>query len=321
MIVAIHSSLYPTILYPWLRLAVPLFFMISSYLFFVKVKDLPRTQADERLKKYVRRNLSYYLFWFIVLLPLTAIARYIQWYNGDLLSFIWQILTGALFSSTFIASWFITACVTSVCILYAIPKKHKKAVGIVVFLIYLLCCIRSSYFYTVSGIPGIRTFIHYYEWIFTSPVNSFPAALLWVYTGKCIAEGPEKRIRPLLPAAACILCAILLRSEWAYVYRITGACDNDCYFSLIPAALILFLLIRNCNITLKNAGLLRTISSVTYPLHGSLAYGMSYVFKTFFHYENPLLIFIVCIVTCHIVTFLILKLEKHEKLAFLRFSH
>ena len=34
MVVAIHCELFPLTLYPWLRLAVPLFFVISSYLFF-----------------------------------------------------------------------------------------------------------------------------------------------------------------------------------------------------------------------------------------------------------------------------------------------
>ena len=37
MIVAIHLELWPNILYPWLRLAVPLFFMISSYILFSKL--------------------------------------------------------------------------------------------------------------------------------------------------------------------------------------------------------------------------------------------------------------------------------------------
>lgn len=33
-IIAIHSEFLPHILYPWLRIAVPLFFVISAYLFF-----------------------------------------------------------------------------------------------------------------------------------------------------------------------------------------------------------------------------------------------------------------------------------------------
>lgn len=37
MIVAIHCGLYPKVFYPWLRIAVPMFFMISSYLLWNKI--------------------------------------------------------------------------------------------------------------------------------------------------------------------------------------------------------------------------------------------------------------------------------------------
>lgn len=36
-VVAIHSDLFPPLLYPWLRVAVPLFFMMSSYFLFDKL--------------------------------------------------------------------------------------------------------------------------------------------------------------------------------------------------------------------------------------------------------------------------------------------
>lgn len=36
-IIAIHTSLFPLVLYPWLRLAIPLFFVTSSFLLFTKI--------------------------------------------------------------------------------------------------------------------------------------------------------------------------------------------------------------------------------------------------------------------------------------------
>ena len=39
MILAIHTSLFPKILYPWLRIAVPMFFIISSFLLFKKINN------------------------------------------------------------------------------------------------------------------------------------------------------------------------------------------------------------------------------------------------------------------------------------------
>lgn len=38
-VVAIHSELFPTILYPWLRVAVPIFFLISGYILFCRINE------------------------------------------------------------------------------------------------------------------------------------------------------------------------------------------------------------------------------------------------------------------------------------------
>lgn len=54
MIVAIHTELLPNILYPWLRLAVPLFFIISSFLLFSKIN---KSSKDE--KWIIIKNLLY----------------------------------------------------------------------------------------------------------------------------------------------------------------------------------------------------------------------------------------------------------------------
>lgn len=43
MIVMIHSEFLPNVLYPWFRISVPLFFIISAYFFFSKIRNC----ADE----------------------------------------------------------------------------------------------------------------------------------------------------------------------------------------------------------------------------------------------------------------------------------
>ncbi len=78
-ILAIHTTPTDFSLRPLLRLAVPLFFIITSYLFFSKQNrlhsDRDKTNA---LKKFVRRYLKLYLFWFVVLLPITIFLK--RWY-------------------------------------------------------------------------------------------------------------------------------------------------------------------------------------------------------------------------------------------------
>ena len=78
-IVGIHSTRAGMILRPVFRLAVPLFFIISSYLFFLKQCTLSSwIERYKGLKKYAKRILLLYLFWFLLLFPFTIYYR--EWY-------------------------------------------------------------------------------------------------------------------------------------------------------------------------------------------------------------------------------------------------
>ena len=46
IVIAIHTNLFPQFLYPWLRLAIPLFFIISSYLLHVKILQNPNQEKQ-----------------------------------------------------------------------------------------------------------------------------------------------------------------------------------------------------------------------------------------------------------------------------------
>lgn len=65
MVVGIHT-LGRYGIYPLFRIAVPLFFMISSYLFFSNTEKRGNLRY---LKNFCIRNLKLYIFWFVVLMP------------------------------------------------------------------------------------------------------------------------------------------------------------------------------------------------------------------------------------------------------------
>ena len=73
LIVSTHTSLFEGYITPLVRLAVPAFFMISGYFFFSKINSCDSIEKQRAyLKKSVSHNLKLYLFWFILLLPLTT---------------------------------------------------------------------------------------------------------------------------------------------------------------------------------------------------------------------------------------------------------
>ena len=178
LIVCIHSTKAGMILRPVFRLAVPLFFMISSYLFFLKQSTLNSKQDKYKgLKKYAKRILLLYLFWFLLLLPFTIYYRelYINFDHEKLIT----IARSFFFGSTFIASWFLMASLIGVTIVWVLSQLKVKtswiiAIGLV---IYVFCCIVSNYYSLISSCPRFIVAYNSYTSIFTLPFNSFPCSI------------------------------------------------------------------------------------------------------------------------------------------------
>lgn len=98
--------------YPIIRVAVPVFFIISSYLFFSKINKVGEKEWSQILINFIIRAFKLYIFWFIVLLPVTIVER--RWYLLDFYGIIEQLIVGVLFKSTFLASWYISAYVIGI---------------------------------------------------------------------------------------------------------------------------------------------------------------------------------------------------------------
>lgn len=327
MIVAIHTSLFPTILYPWLRLAVPLFFVISSFLLFSKLNNSAPSESTTIIKKFVSRQLNLYLFWFVVLFPITISVR-IYWFDSGILKGIYTTIKNTLFSSTFIASWFITSTITATFIVYKISKKLNYKILFIIFLIiYSICCVISSYSNLFTNIYFINKLYNIYLIIFPSPVFSFPVALLWIFIGKLFADGiikkniKNKKIHLLL----IILFCTLLFLEWKFVIWLNGTYNNDCYFFLVPIVLLVFQLLLNLNINLKYSKLFRKVSTITYPLHASYAHIFSQIAKKWLFINNDTVVgifsFITTLLFCYITCYTIFKLEDNKYLKILKYSH
>lgn len=128
LIVALHTQLFPGIMKPWVRIAVPLFFMVSSFFFFRKVnKCTDAAEARGVLAHFVKRSGMLYLFWFAVLLIPTIGIR--EYFNDGVLTGVAAMARDAVFGSTFVASWFITANVICVCIVF-VMCRFKALLGV-----------------------------------------------------------------------------------------------------------------------------------------------------------------------------------------------
>lgn len=123
LIVVMHSSVFPRWMLPLPRLAVPLFFMMTSYLFFVKLKNISdEVFRKQAIVKYIKRNTYLYLFWCIVFLPCMIVLQYMSWSAGGVLGVIKYNLKAFFISGFFPASWFILATVYAVTIVFFLSK-------------------------------------------------------------------------------------------------------------------------------------------------------------------------------------------------------
>ena len=325
-IVAIHCQLLPRILYPWLRLAIPLFFIVSSYLLHIKLNNSDKKNEKDIIIKYVFRQLKLYLFWFIVLIPVTIFIRD-EWFGQGLVVGTLKFIRSLLFSSTFMASWFISSTIFGTIIIWYITKRHSNIFALSFsFVAYVVCCLISSYSFLFNNINFIKDIYKYYCLIFTSPVFSFPVSFVWITIGKMFADKNNKKKTMNHRIIYVLLCfsLIFLYIEWIIVYKFTGSYNNDCYFMLFPCACLIYFLVLSKEINIAKAKTLRKISTITYPLHASLAVIIRYVLINTNRYSDTVIgviAFAVVLIACYTICFIIFKLEKCKCFKWLKYSH
>lgn len=317
LVLAIHSTLYPMVLYPWLRIAVPLFFMMSSYFLFSKLREASKENHRAILRKFVVRNLQLYLCWFIILLPLTIYIRKEVWFSNGFLGNTLTILKSILFGSTFVASWFIMATIIGVLVICLLSKLLRK--DYLVFLIslfaFIIVTLASSYEYVIAD-TFVFAAINRYIDIFGGLVCSFPAALFWVFIGKLFAEQKIKIKSRTLLISLIICSCIALFVEWKFVISLDGSYNNDSYFMLAPVCVLLFLGVEKIKpIYWKNSVYFKRASTIIYVTHGSLLPVVSKLTSIVFKIRTPLMSFVftfICCITIYIfVEIAIKKCDKH----------
>lgn len=319
-VVAIHTSLFPKILYPWLRIAVPLFFIMTSYFLFLKIKSNEKSKK-EIILNYVKRNLTLYFFWFICLLPITLYIR--NYFKEGFLSGIILFIKSFLFDSTFVASWYIMASIIGVLIVIYLSRFFRnKTLLFISLLIYILVVLRSSYYNLFINNSFINNLVNLYESVFSYSPQSFPAALFWIVCGKCFAEYKfTLESKKLLNIILIVISALLLYIEWLFVFKKYSICNSDCYFGLVPFCILLFMYIKNIKVNIPNSNIYRKMSTIIYAVHGSL----NPIVRRFLEYNFGEIVnlynFIITLSISLLICLIIFKLENLKCFKWLKYSH
>lgn len=325
LIVAIHTHLFDPYLYPWLRLAVPLFFIVSSYLFFTKINACTsNVEKLTALKNFVLRNLKLYAFWFVVLFPINIFTR--GWFDGGFWSGILTIIQSFFLASTFTASWFIMALIIGVSIVFFASKKlNNTSLFIIGTVIFVLICIRSAYMFLFKDpewVQSILVGVVKYENIMCEPMTSFPVGIFWIVCGKMFADGAFSRFKIKASSVVLAVSAGLLLTEWLILKHFSGNFNKDSYLMLAPCSIAIFnILIQLKPVSLKYAREMRKISIIVYASHGAVISCISYLFNLAGWSAPSVIKFFLTVIICVGGAILILYLEKKKYFTWLKYSH
>lgn len=263
------------------RLAVPLFFMASGYLFFRKLQDHPRKDG-RALRKYGSRIAALYAIAILIYLPLNV-------YKGDFAEGVkaGPLIRDVLVDGTFYHLWYLPALWLGIYLVYYLHKKLPLgSVLAVTVALYVVGLLGDSYYGLAKQSPVLGSV---YDWLFLwfdytrnglffAPV--FLALGLWV-ARRYEASGQERSVREsrgytadrrksvtgstlgltvlfLLSLAGLFAEGIALRAaEWPR--------HDSMYVMLLPAVAILFLLALRVNI--RALPLASNVSQWLYLLH------------------------------------------------------
>ncbi len=284
-VVAIHSNLLIHVLSPWIRIAVPLFFIMSGYFFFSKLNCASNySQQKTFLKNFIIRNILLYAFWFICLLPIFLYIRRDLLFGHGIIKGIFVFLKYLLLNGTFTASWYIVATIYGTLVIFFLLRKLPNALLIALAsLLYIVATISSSYPQLIAE-NEITYFLYSGFTNYISPIpNSFVVAVAWLIIGKCFAEKTFKGNKFIYIAIA-IVSGILLFIESMLVKNLNGTFNNDCYFMLMPFCIGIFGIIKNCPaISVKYSINIRRCSTIIFVTHGAVGRIIGALFKFIFH--------------------------------------
>lgn len=312
MIVMLHTYAIPDVLYPLLTVAVPIFFMISSYLFWKKLHDIE--SIPKAVCKFVKRDLSLYLFWIVVMIiPIVFINR---WFMDGVspLSQIVLIVRDFLFWEIFPASWFLMALPLGMLIISLLVYKFKlsnRLLFILSFVTFSVCWLEG--FVDVNSdisslLSPIKTVIPYLS-------NSFISSLFWIVIGKLIADSNLASTKtPYVPWLIPLFAILLILEGRSYS-------GNYITTALLSISIFIFVLQINEN-KKKDFRWCRKASIIIYCSHKTICILINTCFRQVGIKEiSGIRLFLVTLFISSLLAFCILFWTSHRHPKFLEYAY
>ena len=174
-----HSELMSNIFNPLMSIAVPVFFVVSSFLIFNKLDDKGGYAV---LAHYVKRICILYLCW-LVLDGWYVVMRMPYFHEGLFFGAL-HFIKDMVFATTFPGSWYLSASVVGVILVYSISRYTHP------FFTFLLSFAIAYYISHYSIFPeSIQCPYYWYASHFRKEVSlSFPGSMVWISIGQLLSS-------------------------------------------------------------------------------------------------------------------------------------
>lgn len=322
-VVVIHSGIDKTVLAPVLRIAVPLFFIISSYFFFTKNAKLQTNkEKNTAFLKTIKRNLFLYLFWAIIQLPIVIFMR--GYHHDFIFDGVLNVLKDIVIGGAFTGAWYLVALIIGILFVYLMSKKIPSIYLVLLSLpIYVFCCLTTNYinlFEADSLVIKINN--GYYSLIGQNVCNSFPIALFWVSLGKLLADRKNDVKNGVLISCGALF-SVMIALECFFIVKNDWRVLDDCFFMLMFLCPVIFLLVKKIKITVTTKLRIRELSVLIYVTHGCcgriVGYALKYLFGEFYGINIVKAVISVIIIACF--SQLLIYLREKYNIKFLKYAY
>lgn len=237
------------------RIAVPYFFVCSSYFYFLK------GSTTEKLKNYIKRIFVLYLLWSLVYFIYDIITA---GFTMELLSDFLQ----HFFLQGYKHFWYLHASIIAIVIIVLLDKLTKgnaKAVFGITFALLIVGLIFGTYFPLFSKVGVLDTIGNSWFFNYFGTRNGFLYAPVYMALGYCYAKGFDGfKIKTSFLMTCCMF--ILLGIEGVFAVYFVHAKETILWLSVLPLIFFLFDFSRKLEIK-ADGTFIRKCSTVIYCFH------------------------------------------------------
>ena len=311
-VVAIHSNPFDGVLekvfiHAIAFMAVPFFFITSSFLFFRKAPN------SEKMKHYLKRIMILYLFWGIYSIPL--FYYYHTPPNGEPIS-ITTFIHNFFLSSTYSGSWFLMASLESVLLVWLLAKKVNK------YFILILAILIYTYnsFASEGLIANDNAFTNGLSFI----KGDWMKAMLFISFGKIIADH-EVFILNKIKTLSVIFFIVMVLLDFFNVFYLQNYHQGIFHLlsiAILPLTALSIFLFALCHETRADLPyrVFRRMSTMFYLSHFTLVNIVGFCLHDFFSIDAPLLRYGIVLALCFTLYFFMEKMKDVKGFTWLKYG-